>query len=106
MPAQSLRDDLAHRVAEGHVADDAVAEEGRVSIERPVDELVGNDEVRRLMLFLERAHRRYRQNVFDAEHLHAVDIGAEVEFAGKQAVPASVARQERDRPAIQLSYHV
>ncbi len=45
----------ADRIAKSDVADDAVAEECGDAMEGAVDELIGNDEVGGLVLFLERA---------------------------------------------------
>jgi hypothetical protein len=45
-------------IAKGHVANDAIAEKGGDAIEGAVDELVGHDEIGRLVLFFERADGR------------------------------------------------
>ncbi len=57
----------------------------------PVDELVGHDEIRWLVLFLQRAHRGDRQNPLHAQLLHREDVGAEVQLRGQQQVTAAMA---------------
>ena len=47
-------------------------------------------------LLAQAADRADREQAADAELLHAVDVGAEVELAREQAVAAPVARQEGD----------
>src|SRR5207244_7408310 len=44
-------------------------------------------------------------NALDAEHLHGVDIGAEVQFAGKNAMPAAVTRKKSDPLAFKIADH-
>ena len=74
--AKTSDDDGADGVAEGDVADDAVAEEGGGAGEGAVDELVGDDEVGGLVLFLEAADGADGEDAGDAERLHGVDVGA------------------------------
>ena len=74
--------------------DQAFAEEGGDAAARAIEELIGDDEVERPVFFLERADRAERDDALDAQRLHAVDVGAEVEFAGRNAMAASVAREK------------
>src|SRR5690348_8724556 len=46
----------AHRIGKGNVGDDAIAEERVDAMARTIEELVGNDELQRLMFFLEGAN--------------------------------------------------
>ena len=48
---------------------------------------------------------RDREQELDAERLHREDVGLEVELVRQDAVPAPVARQERDRAALELAQH-
>ncbi len=96
-------DSGADRIAEGHVAHDAVAEERGDAMEGAIDELVGNDEVGGLVLFLERADGGDGKDALDAEFLEGVDVGAEVEFRGQNAMAAAVAREEGDFAAFQFA---
>ncbi len=86
----------ADGVGERDVRDDAFAEESVDALAGAIDELVGDDELQRLVFFLERADGRDRENALDAELFEAVNVGAEVQFGGQNAVAASVAGQEGD----------
>ena len=98
-----IGDGGADRIAESDVADDAVAEERGDAMERAIDELVGNDEVGGLVLFLERSDGGDREDALHAELFEGVNIGAEVEFRGKNAMAAAVAREEGDFAAFQFA---
>ena len=74
-------------------------------MEGAVDELVGNHEVGRLVLFLQRADGGDGEDALDAELLEGIDIGAEVQLRGKNAVAAAMAGQEGDFAAFQFAQH-
>jgi hypothetical protein len=93
----------ADGVAEGDVADDAFAEEGGDAMEGAIDELVGDDEVSGLVLFLERADGGDGEDALDAELFEGVDVGAEVELGGQDAMAAAVAGKEGDFAAFELA---
>ena len=93
----------ADRIAEGDVADDALAEEGGDAMEGAVDELVGDDEVGGLVLFFERADGGDGEDALDAELLEGVDVGAEVQLGGQDAMAAAVAGEKGDLAAFQLA---
>ncbi len=86
----------ADGIGEADVGDQAFAEEGGDAAAGAVEELVGDDEIERAVLFLERADGAEGEDALDAERFHAVDIGAEVQFGGRDAMAASVAREEGD----------
>ena len=65
---------------ERDVRDEAAAEEGADAPLRPIEELIGHDDVERPILLLQAADRAGRQNALDAEHLEAVDVRAEVQL--------------------------
>ena len=92
-----------NRIAKGYMADDAVTEEGRDAVEGAIDELVGNDKVSGLVLFLKRADGGDGEDALDAEFLEGVNIGAEVELGGKNAMAAAVAREKGDLAAFELA---
>jgi len=71
-------------------------------MEGAVNELVGDDEVRRLVFFLEGADGGDRDDALDAELLHAVDVGAEVELRRQDAVAATVAREKTQRAGLPI----
>ena len=68
-----------------------------------IDELVGHDEVGGLVLFLERADGGDGEDALDAELLEGVDVGAEVELGGQNAMAAAVAREKGDLAAFELA---
>ncbi len=72
-------------------------------MEGAIDELVGHDEVGGLVLFFERADGGDREDALDAEFLEGVDVGAEVQFRRKNAMPAAVARQESNLAAFEFA---
>ena len=84
----------ADGVAKGDVGDDAFAEEGGDALLGAVVKLVGNDEVGGLVLFLERADGRNGENALDAKLLEAVNVGAEIQLGGEDAMAASVTGEE------------
>ena len=74
-------------------------------MKRAIDELVGNHEIRRLVLFLERADGRDRENPLDAKLFEGVDVGTEVQFRGQNAMAASMAREKSDLATLQFAEH-
>jgi hypothetical protein len=51
------------------------------------------------VLFFQRSYGGDGNNAFDPELLEAVNVGAEIQFTGKNAVPACVTRQKSDLAA-------
>ena len=96
----------ADRIGEADVGHQAFAEEGGDAAARAVEELIGDDEIERPVLLLERSHRAERDDALHAQRLHAVDVGPEIQLRGREAMPAAVPRQERHLPARQLAHHV
>ena len=91
----------AERVGERDVRDQAAAEERADAPLRAIEELVGHDDVERRVFVLEAADRARRDDALDAEHLEAVDVGAEVQLGRQDAVADAVPRQERHALAAQ-----
>ena len=79
------------------MGDDAATEERARALPRPVDELVGHDDVPRRDVFSETTHGTHRDDPLRPEPLHAVHVGAEVELGRQEMVTTSVPRQE-DEP--------
>ena len=102
-PVCGLGDGGADGIAKGHVAYDAIAEKCGDARKSTVDELVGDDEVGRLVLFLERANRGHGNDALDAELFECVEVGAEVQLRWEDAVAAAVAREEGDFVAGELA---
>ena len=82
---------FANRMPEGDVCNQSLAEECIDAMARAVDELLGNNEIKRTMLFLQRSDSRQRNDALHAKLLESVDVGAEVQLGRHQAVPATVA---------------
>ena len=91
--------------AKPDVRHNAFAEESRNPAACAIDELIGNYEVQGLVLLLQRADRAERDNPFDSQHLHAINIGPKVELRWRDAMPAAMPRQERDTAARQLAHY-
>ena len=70
-----------------------------------VDELIGNHKIRRLVLFLERADGRNRQNPLDSQFFHGIDIGPEVQLRGQDAMPAPMPRKKRDATPLEFAQY-
>jgi hypothetical protein len=81
---------------EGHVCDQPAAEESGGALEGPIHELIGDDHVQRRVFLLERAHGGDGEDALHAQRLQGVDVGAEVDLAGRDAMAAPVAGQEGD----------
>ena len=91
----------AERMREADVRDEPVAEERADAPARAIEELIGNDEIERLVVLAQAADRARRQDPLDAEHLEAVDVRAEVQLGRQQPMAVPVPRQKRDAPAAQ-----
>src|SRR6185295_18641111 len=79
------------------------AEEGVLAVAGAVVELVGDEDVRRPVLQLQRAYGRDGDELLDSQHLEAVDVGAVVDLGGQQAMAAAVAGQKGHGAAFQLA---
>ena len=84
-----------------HVCDETMAEERADAAPGPIEELIGHDDVERLVLLPQAADRAGREDPLDAEHLEAVDIRAEIQLRRQDSVARAVARQKRDALAAQ-----
>src|SRR5262249_50202589 len=83
------------RMRERHVRDQAPPEERADAPLRSIEELIGHDDVERLVLLFEAADRAGRNDPLDPEQLEAVDIRAEVQFGRQQAGAGARPRPER-----------
>src|SRR5262245_6657683 len=92
---------LADRMGKRDVRDQAFAEESRDATARSVEELIGDDDVHRRVPLLQRADRRGRNNTFDSQQFHRIDVGAKRQFGRHEAMAAPVSRQEGDARAFE-----
>ena len=95
----------AERIGETHVHHHAVPEESRRG-PGAVEELIRYHHVERPELFTQTPHGAGGEHVAHAQGLHAPDIGAVVHLTRGDAMTTPVARQERDRHAVDLAYEV
>ena len=86
----NLRRLAADRFAKADVRHQSIAEERVDAMTRTINKLIGNDKVQWPMLFLQRTYGREREYSLDSELLKAVNVGAEVQFRGHDAVTAAV----------------
>jgi hypothetical protein len=68
-----------------------------------IDELIGEDDFARFEFGLQGADGADADDPADAELFHAVDVGAGVQFAGKNTMAAGVAREENDVSASEFA---
>src|SRR5262245_7955366 len=88
-------------MSEGDVRDHPGAEKGRDAPARAVEKLLGDDDVCRRILFLERADRRSRNDPLDAQQFHCVNVGSKRQFSRRDAVSAAMPRQKGDASAFE-----
>ena len=93
---QGADEPRADRMGERDVRHEAVAEKAFVARMRPVDELVGEDEMAGRQLLAERAAGRDRDHVGDARPLQRVDIGAVIDRGRRMDMAAPMTRQENE----------
>ena len=82
---------------------DAIAKERGHAMKSAIDELVGHHEVGGLVLFLERADGGDGEDPLGAEFFERIDVGAEIQFGGQDAVAAAVTGEEGDFAAFQFT---
>src|SRR5947209_10452055 len=83
-------------MSERDVRHEAAAEERADAPSGAVEELIGHDDVERLVLLFQAADRARRYDPLDAEHLECVDVRAEIELRRKDPMADAMSRQERD----------
>src|SRR5262249_58558305 len=83
------------------VDDEAVQEERRHPPLREIDELIGDDQIEWPDVVLHAANGGDRDDPLHAERFQAPDVRAEVQLGRRQAMPATVPRQEDDRAAVE-----
>ena len=96
----------AKRPVEAHVRHEALAEERGDATHGAVEKLRGQRHISRLEILAQGAHGAQRDDLFDAELFHAVNVGAEVDLGRHQHVAASMPGQKRHPAPFQLSHHV
>src|ERR1035441_1688911 len=97
---------VADGLAKSNVRHQSVTEEGVHAMPGAIDELIGNHEIQRLVLLLQRTHRRQRKNALHPELLESVNIGAIRKLGGHQTMSAPMTGEERDLAATQCAQNV
>ena len=86
--------------------DDSISEKRVGALAGAIDELVREDDVRRLVLLLHRAYRAGGDNRVHAENFEAEDVRPVIQLTRQQAVSASMAREKSDPDSVDLAYDV
>src|SRR4030095_4236120 len=94
-------EDLAEGMSEADMSDQTSPEEATGPPFRPVEELIGDDDVSGPVFLLQAADGAGRQDVLDAQRLHAEDVGAEVQLRWRDTVAAAMPREKGDALATQ-----
>jgi len=93
-------------MGERDVGDEAPPKKGADPAPRAVEELVGHEDVERLVLLLQAPDGAGREDSLDPERLEPVDVGAKVQLRREDSVAGAVARQERHSPPPQRPHDV
>src|ERR1700726_290303 len=80
---------------EAYVRGHAVSEKSGDTVARAIVELIGNQKIQGLQIFLERTDGADRDDSLDAELLHGMNVGAIIYFRGEETVPARMACEKR-----------
>src|SRR4029077_20272983 len=94
------------RIGECDVRHYSTAEKGIHAMPGPVEELVWNDELKRLMLFFQRTDSRDGNHALHPELLETMNVGPKIQFAGQTAVPAPVSRQKGYLATLKRTEHI
>ncbi len=90
--------DMAHRRARA-------VEKGRLAPPGVVQDLIGNDQVARIEIGTDAAHRGHRNDAADARLLQRPDVGAIIDGVRRNGMAIAMARQEYRRVAADLAKH-
>src|ERR1700733_9183520 len=85
-----LRELRADRIGKSNVSYDTFSKKSIDAMTCAVEELIGDYEVQRLMFFLQRTDGRHGDNPFDAQLFEPINVGAKIQFGGKNTMAASV----------------
>src|SRR5450631_25834 len=82
----------ANWISKGDVGHDAAAEKSVYAMAGTIEELIGDDEVQRFVLFFQRSDGGNGNDAVYSQLLEAVNVGTEIQFARKDTMAASMAR--------------
>jgi hypothetical protein len=83
-----------------------IAEEGVDAVPGAVKELVGNYEIKRPVLLLERSHGRHRHYALNAKLFKSIYIGAKVQLTRQDMMSPPVTREKGHSMALEATQHV
>ncbi len=93
----------ADRLGHGDMSHQPLVEKGLLARESAVDELIDDHEGAGGQVLAQRPDGGEREDLGHARALHGVDVGPEVQAAGRDAVTAPVTRQEDQFLAVQFA---
>ena len=96
----------ADGIGKGDVGHYAFAEKSIYTMAGAIEELIRDYEIKRLVFFLQRSDCGNGDDPLDAELLESINIGAEIQFRGEDAMSASVARQKSDLAAFERAQDI
>src|SRR5260370_2701112 len=102
---QYARQLTARRMRKRHVSNDSFSKKSGHAVLRAVEKLVWDEKFSRTQVLLERTDRAYGDDALHAQELHCVDVGAVINLARQNSVPAAVPRPKRDALAFQRAKH-
>src|SRR5579871_6294721 len=88
---------------ETDVGDESFAKKRRRAMFGVIVKLIGQHELSRRVLFLERSNGRGRQDALDTQRLHPVYVGTMIELGRREAMAASVTRQKRHARSAEIA---
>jgi len=71
-----------------------------------VEKLIDDHQITRMQIAFQRSHGGHRDDPFDLQHFHPIDIGAAVHLCGRQAMALAVTRQKHHLVPFQPSGEV
>src|SRR6267378_2918154 len=88
-----------------HMRDNSLAKKSRLPGTRPgaVEKLIRNHHIERRILLLQGPNRGSRQNTFDTQQLHPIDVCAKRKLGRCKAMPSAVARKKSHTLVLQSS---
>src|SRR5262249_20917251 len=86
------------------MCNDAIAEESGFPAAGAIKKLIGDQEFRGREIFAQRANCTNRNNFLDAEQLHRANVGAIVDFGGREKMASAVTSKKGHAMAFQRAY--
>ena len=94
----------ADRLVKAHMRNHAIAKKCGDPVTRAIVELVRNQKIERLQIFLQGADGAHGNNSLDAQLLHRVNVGEVIDLRWEEAVPARVPSKKGDTLSLERSH--